>query len=372
VFSSTLNSFRLLAATGALGVLFAAAPSATPQPQPPAQPPAASPAPAPALTDLDAFMARVLEKRNENWRVLHDYILSEREVFEVTGPLDIPVHGLRRDFQWFIRDGYLIRSPVRANGVAIPDAERQKYEARWLEQEKKREKRALEKGDKAEQEPTKVELSVSVSGDVQFSGFAGPGVEPRFISESYFMKFKFEPGNYYFAGREKLDGREVLKIEYLPSDLFNEDRRNDNTRTKPAAEAAAAPRAEADAGKQTRKRRTDEGDDDERINRAMNKTSRVTMWIDPQEYQIVRFTFENVDWGFLPARQIARVDGATASMTMGRQFEHIWLPKDVTFGGSVTLAAGTLRFRYAREFADYRRGEVSARIRGYVPREPQS
>ena len=33
-------------------------------------------------------------------------------------------------------------------------------------------------------------------------------LQPRFISESYFMEFTFEPGNYYFVGRETLAGRE--------------------------------------------------------------------------------------------------------------------------------------------------------------------
>src|SRR5207342_75318 len=47
--------------------------------------------------------------------------------------------------------------------------------------------------------------------------------EPRFVSESYFMDFKFEPGNYYLAGKETLDGHEVLKIDYLPTKLFHED-----------------------------------------------------------------------------------------------------------------------------------------------------
>jgi hypothetical protein len=332
---------------------------------------AQAPAPAPVPNDLDAFMAKVLEKRNENWRTLHDYILSERETFQLLGPGGLPLHGLRRDFHWFIRDGYLIRSPVKANGVEIAEPERKKYEDRWLADEKEREKHAADKDEKR-----KVELSMSVTGDVQFSGFAGSGVEPRFISEAYFMKFKFEPGNYYFAGREHLDGREVLKIEYLPSKMFNDEpSKSSKGDTKPAAsETKAEPKPASGKPAPPRKKgnETASPDEDEKIERAMNKTSAVTMWIDPQEYQIVRFRFDNVDWGFLPGRQLARVDEARASMTMGRVFDGIWLPKDVTFTGTVTFAPGTLRFTYSRDFFDYRRGEVSARIRGYIPREPQS
>lgn len=336
----TNKRFRLIHGAVCAAAILAAAASMNAR-----QPPAALP------NDLDAFMARVLEKRNENWRTLHDYILSERETFEVLGPAAIPLHGLRREFQWFIRDGYLIRSPLKANGVTLSAAERKKYEDRWLAGEKAREKRAREA-----EEKRKAQLTISVTGDVQFSGFEGQGPEPRFISEAYFMRFKFEPGNYYFAGRDQLDGREVVKIEYLPSNLFEDKDRDPG-------------KDEARRKKPERRSRDDEYE--ERLDRAMNKTSTVTMWIDPAEHQVVRFTFDNVDWGFLPGRQIARVDEARASMTMGRVFDTIWLPRDITFTGAATFAAGTVRFTYGREFYDYRRGEVSARIRGYVPKEPE-
>lgn len=368
----------------ACAVAFAATTIAGQQPAPPT--------PAPIPNDLDAFMAKVLEKRNENWRTLHDYILSEREVFEVIGPLGFPLHSLRREFQWFVKEGYLVRSPVKSNGVALSAAERTKYEDRWLKDEKEREEKARKKQAK-EDERREVQLTVSVTGDMQLSGMASQGSEPRFISEAYFMRFKFEPGNYYFAGREQLDEREVLKVEYLPANLFNDSKKSRDTdaaaatdpkpgskpepRAEPQAAGAAGAKAEPKAGgkagaKTGRKRDAKEQDDEEKLERAMNKTSMVTMWIDPQEYQIVRFTFDNVDWGFLPGRQVVRIDETRASMTMGRVFEHIWLPRDVTFTGAATFAPGTLRFTFRREFYDYRRGEVSAKIRAYVPKEPQS
>jgi hypothetical protein len=342
-----------------IGAVSAASVSAQPSP----------PKPAPALNDLDAFMAKVLEKRNENWRTLHDYILSERETFELLGPADIPLHSLRMEFHWFIKDGYLVRSPVKSNGVIISADERHRYEEKWIDHEKKREQRAKDKAeakakataDAKEDSPQRAELKISVTGDVEFTGFESQGLEPRFISESNFMQFKFEPGNYYFAGREKIDGREVLKVEYLPSNLFDEDG-HEKQADKPAAKEKTRKPRDEKAGND---------DEDERINRAMNKTSAVTLWIDPQEYQIVRYTFNNVDWGFLPGRSIVRVDGAQATMTMGREFENIWLPHDVTFSGAITFASGTVRARYSREFFEYRRGEVSARIRGYAPREPR-
>ena len=68
-------------------------------------------------TDLNAFMKEVLEKRDENWKKLQQYILDEREKIEVRGPTGLPIWGQRREYQWFIRDGYFVRSPVTADGV---------------------------------------------------------------------------------------------------------------------------------------------------------------------------------------------------------------------------------------------------------------
>ena len=202
------------------------------------------------------------------------------------------------------------------------------------------------------------------------------GGEPRFISEAYFMKFPFEPGNYYLAGRETLDGRPVVKIEYYPSRLFSddEDREKKEISVSPTGDVnvTAAGGKPADPKKKAKApAKPDRGDElENEIEAAMNKVTVVTMWIDPQEYQIVRFTFDNVDWGFLPGRALVRVDQAKASMTMGRYFENVWLPKAIVFDFGATFAAGSYKFRYDREFYDYRKGEVSARIRGYVPKEP--
>jgi hypothetical protein len=334
--------------------------------------------PAAPLTSLDAFMARVLERRNENWKTLHDYILSERETFQILGPAGIPLAGQRREFQWFIRDGYLVRSPVKANGASLGEADRQKYEADWLKKEQEREKRAKEKAAKKDKESVEAELAeelrtVDLGSDKEV--ISTVGTEPRFISEAYFMKFPFEPGNYYLAGRETMDGRPVVKIEYYPSRLFSddEDREKKAVTVTAGGEVKVEPVPEKPGGKEKAKppAKRDKGDDIENeIEAALNKVTMVTMWIDPEEYQIVRFAFDNADWGFLPGRAIVRVDQAKATMTMGRYFDNVWLPKEIAFRFGATFAAGSYTFRYGREFYDYRKGEVSAKIRGYVPKEP--
>ncbi len=62
------------------------------------------------------------------------------------------------------------------------------------------------------------------------------------------MDFKFEPGNYYLAGREQLDGQPVLRIEYYPTRMFNdnEDDKDKNGRQGVRARAPE-PRTEAQA-----------------------------------------------------------------------------------------------------------------------------
>src|SRR6185503_19096708 len=98
-------------------------------------------------TDLDALMARALERRNETWRVLHDYVLDERERFSLAGPSDVRLFGSDRQYTWYVQDGILVRSPVRFNGVAVPDKDRREYEARWLNEERSRAERAQKKRD---------------------------------------------------------------------------------------------------------------------------------------------------------------------------------------------------------------------------------
>src|SRR5438046_10308533 len=93
-------------------------------------------------SDLDDFMRQVVAHRDENWKKLQQYILDERESFELRGPTRLPIFGQRREYTWFIRDGLFVRSPVKFNGVSIGDDERRKFEADYLELQKKRDLRA--------------------------------------------------------------------------------------------------------------------------------------------------------------------------------------------------------------------------------------
>ena len=191
---------------------------------------AARPAPA-VQSDLDDFMKQVLANRDENWKKMQQYILEEREAVEVRGPSHVPVWGDRREYSWFIRDGYFIRSPVKANGVTIGEADRQKAEDSYLKRVKAQDKKQREKDEaKGEQTDTTataekpVEAPVAdVSPPTDINSLLTQSRQPEFIDSAYFLRFKFEQGKYAFVGRETLDGRDVLRIEYYPSQLFTHE-----------------------------------------------------------------------------------------------------------------------------------------------------
>jgi len=268
-------------------------------------------------------MKDVLANRDQSWRKLQEYLLAERESFRLLGPGGATMFGSQREYLWVARDGRAVRSPVKFNGVTVGEAERRRREERWQQDEDARAERA----EKRRQE------SPETAADVEAALKDG---EPRFVSEVQFLRFKFEPGNYYLAGRETLAGRAVLRIEYYPRRLFDDDRK--------------------DRGK-------DDGDEDERIEQAFNKVSLVTLWVEPTLKQILRYTFDNVDFGFLPGRSLVRVEQARATMAMGQPFDGIWFPESLSVEGAVTLAAGTFRAEYRRRFHDYRQADVQVRFR---------
>ena len=79
---------------------------------------------------------------------------------------------------------------------------------------------------------------------------------------------------------------------------------------------------------------------EQEIDRKMNKTALITLWVDPAEHQIVKYTFDNVWLDFLPGAWLVRVDDLRASMTMGQPFDGIWLPRTINIYGGFMLATG--------------------------------
>ena len=291
-------------------------------------------------SDLDTLMSRVLEHRDENWKKLQQYTLNERQTLRLTALVVYRVYGFEREYLWFPREGFFVRSPVRANGIAISEPQRREAEEQWLHRMKGR-------GTPAQEGPgaaAKQGLTDRVE-DIVNQTF-----EPEFIQAAYILKFKFDSGQYALVGRERMLNRDVLKVEYYPTLLFGDSRDGKQTGE------------EGGRGPGTREP-DDEVEFDERdFERKMNETSLVTLWIDPGEHQIMRYEFRNVDMDFLPARWLVRVDSTRIIMQMGEPFPQVWLPASIDMRFRMRVASGPLEGRYQIDYTDYRLPEVKGRI----------
>ena len=103
------------------------------------------------------------------------------------------------------------------------------------------------------------------------------------------------------SAARRLDGVDVLRIEYYPARLFSHEQ---ETQQKRAAEGRVDRREDVEAA----------------MERLMNKVALVTLWVAPASRQIVKYTFDNVNFDFLPASWLLRVNDIKATMTMGQPF----------------------------------------------------
>ena len=266
-----------------------------------------------AQDDVDAFMEKVLEKRDITWDQSYNYVFGEVEKLRITGPEIAALQSFEKDFTWYVRDGYLVRSPWKMNGVEVDDETREKEELRWIERVKK---------------------------DIEEAGPAvGQGLT-RSIERDSFFDFEFKPGNYLFAGREIFEGREVVRIEYYPRNLFSDDENEESRRQDDE----------------------DEDFDEEEFEHMFEKTSLVTMLVLPEEHQIIKWTFENVGFQFLPYRWLVRMEGLHVSMIMDQPIEGTWLPREIFASASASTASFNLTAEYSREFGDYKEPAVGAGV----------
>jgi len=172
-----------------------------------------------AGNDLDQFMAQVLARRDDNWRKLQQYVLDERETDDFLGPGRIRLFAMDREYEWYIRDGVFVRSPVKFDGVTLGEEDRRKAEQEWIGQEKDRQKSDAAKSAAVLQGAPAPDTDNPGSLDSILKSTR----EPQFVSAAYFMRFKFEPGHYAFVGPEIYEGRQVLRIEYYPRRLYDDD-----------------------------------------------------------------------------------------------------------------------------------------------------
>lgn len=281
-------------------------------------------------SEIDAFMEEVLSRRVRNWEDLYRYTVRDRESVEIRGPLGVPLESYRADYVWYVRDGYMVRSPQKINGVSVGDDERDRFERRFLERLQRREQERRERAEKR-------------AAEAGGNGAEADGAEGGSMERENFLGFPFEPGNYFLAGRETIDGLDLLKVEYYPEKLFSDDDRDADDEVDP---------------------------EEEDLIRRFQKTSRVTMWVLPEEHQIVRITFDNVGLEFLPARWLIQVDDVSATLQMDKlEAEGVWLPRSITAHGQATVATGTFELVYSLEYFDYRKAEVEAKVRYALPEQ---
>ena len=293
---------------------------------------AGSPVRASALDDLDALMQKAIARRDENWGTLQQYSVEETERFDVNGPDNMPVWGERRDYAWFVREGYFVRSPLRVNGVTLSDRERRSAEAEYLKRAEDRDKQRAQSGAAGATAGDKTAVPTDVQGLVEQS--RKPGV----MRSAIFLRFKFEDGRYSFVGRETLEGLDVLRIEYYPERLLTREQargllppRGNANRPDPKSVAIAA---------------------------MINKGSLITIWVEPASHQIVRYEFTNASLGFLPASELVRVEDLRSVMTMSRPLKgapDVWLPRDIDYHFNAMVASGSLNARYHIDYKNYRR-----------------
>ena len=301
-------------------------------------------------------MEKVLARRDDNWKKLQQYVLEEQERFDLTGPGGFPLWGMRREYTWFIRQGIFVRSPVSADGVKLSEEDRRKAEEQWLRRQKNREenerRRAERRARGEEVEPKSTSVAIGPSGVTVSSSDDQPpsGVpitntddmlkqvrEPQFVSSAYFLKFKFEQGRYALAGREKIGDITALKIEYYPNaGLFKDGRSKPDKRVK---------------------------DEDDKIEEKMNKSSMVTLWIDPATHQILQYVFDDIDWDFLPGRRLVRIGDVQATMQMGQAFPNVWLPKSIEMRFEMMLAVGAVDAAYRVDYENYKEAAVTYKIK---------
>jgi hypothetical protein len=293
-----------------------------------------------AQTDLDAFMREVIARRDDNWRKLQQYVLDERATIDIRGPGYMPLWGERREYTWYLRDGFFVRSPVRVNGVTIPEDERVTAERNYLRRVQERDKRRARQEAGGSDDMAAAPAPLADAGSLD--GLIKQTREPEFISSAYFLKFKFENGKYALVGRETIDNRDVLRIEYYPERLYTG---TDRRRSK-------QPPDDADRAR------------DETFRRLMNKVALVTLWVEPASRQIVKYTFDNVGFDFLPAQWLVHVDELRASMVMSQPFPEVWLPRALEMTAAMTLAVGQFDMRYALDYDDYRQANVTTKVGG--------
>ena len=280
-------------------------------------------------------MKQVVARRDDNWKKLqHVNVFDEREQLEMRGPNGVALTGASAA-NGPGTSARVFSCAVRPNSTASPSGTRSGGPSRavYLKQAQERDKRAA-RGTSAASDGSGTATDNAAATDAlvcpedelaqDLGGVIRQNRPPQFISSAYFLRFKFEEGKYALAGRETIDGHEVLRIEDYPARMFG--------------------------GTDWRRTGKSPSDDDKArdaaFQRMMNKVALVTLWVEPNAHQIVKYTFDNVGFDFLPAQWLVHVSDLKATMSVGQPFPDVWLPTSMELNLAMTLALGQLDVRY--------------------------
>ena len=251
--------------------------------------------------EIDRLVQEAFDGRHAgDWRRLSDFLLRETLTVAVEAGPGSPLAGFRlaREYEWYVRDGWAVRSPVCVDGVAVGETRRRRYERDWLRSERRR-RASLDAG--------------------------GADPEPRFVTDfHYFLEWDLEPGDCYLADRERAAGRDAVRLECYPTGRLREQ-----------------------AG--------------DRIDRGIRKTSMLTLWVDPAVRRIVKYSFENAGLDFLPFRWLVRADGFVATLEMA-PVGGVWMPAQMHLAARLATARGELEVEVTQRFSEYREAETGARL----------
>src|SRR5205085_5352474 len=129
-------------------------------------------------------------------------------------------------------------------------------------------------------------------------------------------------------GSDTIHGRELLPVEYYPERMFG-----GSDRRRSGRETSAKDRAR-----------------DQEFRRLMNKVALVTLWVEPTAKQIVKYTFDNVGFDFLPGQWLVHVSDLKATMSVGQPFPDVWLPTNLQIDIAMTAAIGQFDVRYGLDY----------------------
>ena len=93
-----------------------------------------------------------------------------------------------------------------------------------------------------------------------------------------------------------------------------------------------------------------------------NKVALVTIWVEPKARQIVKYTFDNVGFDFLPTAWLVHVSDVRATMNVGEPFPDAWLPTNLEINLAMTTAVGQVDLRYGLDYHDYRVPSVTSKV----------